>query len=464
MRPASATERILSRATTTLCMAWQQVMLRVFTLMLLAGAALSWLLRDPQRPQLWLDLMCWHLALLMAVAAVGEALQAQNQPTLARLLPGQPRALRRQQQVLWLLGSVAHALPYALIGSMGPATLCLAALAVTVQLTMVGARLRVWLPVLLLGLGAAIGMPEIARLMDGRLLWPALTLLTLASLVGLARLIRSGDGTHRHRYAQQRSLIVGGILTLKPERLRSQMLPVWWRRWSQYWFWRHWQRLLARPTPANALPRLAMVVQGHSHWTLVLCSTTQLSAFMLPLLALDSFLDLGGFGKWLLDEHNILLIWLLLTPLLSLLTSPGASGRREQTLLALLPGLPQRTQLALAWAKLQLRHYLRAWLIVAGLSVLLMAAGGRETMERLALALSLGLALSLRIAYGWPVRRDLGILVLPLSLLFGTALLRWLPVPAVTGLLLLLTLLGWALAWPRLARAPSPFTYNGSSV
>jgi len=136
--------------------------------------------------------------------------------------------------------------------------------------------------------------------------------------------------------------------------------------------------------------------------------------------------------------------------------------RREQALLALLPGMPQGGRLNRAVAFVQLRHFLIAWgvtaLLLGGLALL---TGNPSVLSLSIAALPLGLLnlarapAAMRAPTPWTVSRPVLGFLLVNAVLWGLcAWLTWLIWPlAVASLVLSAALLAWR--WRALDQAPS---------
>jgi hypothetical protein len=308
-----------------------------------------------------------------------DGLLAQNQPALARLLPGQVRTLRIA--LLW------HALLAGAL-ALGGAALLVGPHAESVGWVIAGLLLTAWtqrrpwlwalvwlLPVAPWSLRA--GLLQVMA-------WPvAAQLALLAGAVALLMSAVGGGGRmHRRVFVRRRSWQAasqaskqgrGVPATARLTWLRRATLPFTWPdRWAR-------QRLLQRPDAANALRRLDLGLQTGTGapmlaWLLLLCFGGMLLALAVarawhPDIDWSRVVDGGRIG--------------LCLGLFGVLTGAqlGRLGalwgrRREQALLVLLPGPPAGAPLAAALERQWQRDGLLLW-VLGTVLVLAIAAQGR---------------------------------------------------------------------------------------
>lgn len=412
-----------------------------------------------------------HVLLALVGFMLAGELQKQNQPALARLAPGHVQRLRTVQVGSWLALSLAHVIPHT--HSAGPAFIALG-LGTWLQamlMTMVGARLRVWLPVLTVSLGvmapAALALVQTAEAGTSPSWLP--TALTLAGCAvvalaafGLSRLIRTGNTVHRERYANLQPLI--NLKAATGEARGQAVLPPGWMRLLDTVYRRVWRQLLSAPTPANSMARLGLLAIKQGHWARQVL-VMALYALVLIAPTVPDFLAAGRgeqLDAWMVSQGGFVAFAFFLLGIGWLNDGVDLrAGRQEHALLVLLPGLPPAAQMARAWVIYRLRGYLITWTCSWGAALLLVAATGPQWLGHVALLASLGLGLSFALAGNWAVaggsheRKD-WLLLLPVGLL-GLWVYLGLPPGAAAALVLISIAAGWAWIWPRIGRRPSPF-------
>lgn len=271
----------------------------------------------------------WHLQ--------AEGLLGQNLALLARHLPGQLRVLRLQ---LLLSGVAAALLGSLLLAELSGreawawlpfSSLIVASLAWLARLPLLW--VVAWFPI--------VGMSMLWRQMDQLLSSPWLSLL---SLLALLPLLGSGGGLHRRVEGLQQRLQAVARAQQTGEMPPGRMLGGVWNALARFFCWpQHWtrRRLERRPTPANALARIDAWLSGSGHWAVQLWL---LGLFLLGLAALIAWLLLG---LQIPDKLPTLLgnmggAAIGLSAMLAAAATQKAqrllSTRREQALLALLPG------------------------------------------------------------------------------------------------------------------------------
>lgn len=325
---------------------------------------------------------------LAGLAALGwlwcqqvAGLLAQNQPRLARLLPGQLLALRTSLLVQALvIGGAAFGLLSLLAGA-GLKWLWLVAIALLLLAWLVRQPL-LWIALCLLPLAPTVltqwnvnGLP--AHL--AALPWAVQAALMAALLWALGALLGGGGAWHRRSFERQQRWRVaphpGGRQAPVGTGWRRLLLPL---TWPQH-LHRRW--LLRHATPANALARLDLGLQAGGLWPSLLWG-----ALLMALVfgfALVLAIEVSGEAA---AGRRFDGAWLgVAVGLFSLLCSPlwGRVGtlqsrQREQAVLLLLPGVPTGAELAAALEARWRREHLGLWMV--GLCVMLvfghLAGGG----------------------------------------------------------------------------------------
>jgi hypothetical protein len=412
-----------------------------------------------------------HLLLAVGGFMLASELQKQNQPALARLAPGHVQRLRSAQVGSWLALSLAHVIPHT--HSAGPALIALGlgAWLQALLMTMVGARLRVWLPVLVGTLGVlaplALALVQTNEARTSPSWLPAALTLAGCAVValaafGLSRLIRTGNTVHRERYKNLQALMNLKALTGEARGQAIQKPGV--VRLLETVYRRVWRQLLAAPTPANSMARFGLLAIKQGHWARQVMA---IAVFALAVIApqLPGFLAAvsgGTLDAWMESLSGVVAFGFLLMSFGWLNDGVDLrAGRQEHALLVLLPGLPPAAQMARAWLIYRLRGFLITWACSWGAALLVVAATGPQWLGHVALLASLGLGFSFALARNWAVaggsheRKD-WLLLLPVVLL-GLWVYLGLAPGAAAALVLIGIAAGWAWIWPRIGRRPSPF-------
>ncbi|MFN7694347.1 MAG: hypothetical protein ACK5O3_09930 [Burkholderiales bacterium] len=415
-----------------------------------------------------------HVLLAVVGFMLASELQKQNQPALARLAPGHVQRLRTVQVGSWLALSLAHVIPHT--HSAGPALIALGlgAWLQAMLMTMVGARVRVWLPVLTVSLGVmapvALALVQTAEAGTSPSWLPAA--LTLAGCAvaalaafGLSSLIRTGNTVHREHYANLQALI--NLKALTGEARGQVILKPGVVRLMETVYRRVWRQLLSAPTPANSMARFGLLAIKQVHWarqvlTIAVLATVLIAPQLPGFLAAVSG---GTLDAWMVSNSGYVAFGFLLMGIGWLNDGVDLrAGRQEHALLVLLPGLPPAAQMARAWLIYRLRDFLITWACSWGAALLLVAATGPQWLGHVALLASLGLGFSFALAGNWAVaggshKRKDWLLLLPVGLmgLMGLLVCLGLPPGAAAALVLVSIAAGWAWIWPRIGRRPSPF-------
>ena len=331
------------------------------------------------------------LALLGMWMALAVNLQEQNHPTAAHCVPGHARTLRRAAMLSWG-GCIALASLTLWLIMPGSQFWAVIVLGSSIVATFLLWSTRLWWLWLLLSFSWPLLQPVAARLAPlGQALvglWQAhtvgmLLLGLLAQALIVAKAFENGGAAHQARYARM-------ALMRTAMRMQSQGgPPPAFSTWSRHAEWLFspfervlaaWQRRLVENAdngdPRSVMARAAVVLHGPQHWLkqamgiatlLGLALVAVASAWLIYGVDLASLLSAGAFGM------GIGIASVGLSPSLALPIALWHS-RREQALLRLLPGVPQGEALNRAVGRLQLRHFLVAWLLcelaLAGLAAL----------------------------------------------------------------------------------------------
>lgn len=324
------------------------------------------------------------------------SLLEQNHPNAARFVPHHLQRLREAALLAWLplsalLGvllwlSMARlpSLPVLLLGSAATGVFVAWAqrqwllwfLLCFVPAFVLPLRLHVrWAP-----LWAALG--DIWQAQTWSVL--ALCMLVLGAL--LTRVFGNGSDAHRAGYARRSCMRKAALDGMTGQRAGLSAFGI-----PGEWLGRPFDRIAAawlrhvvanaRPTPASVMARAEIVLHGLQHWL------RQLLGFSLALL----FVGLGFAIAIAVAGAKIGLAWQagstgMAIGLASAGFNPGFTlrnmlwhSRREQALLALLPGMPQGQALNRAVAWRQMRHFLGAWGLTT-LSLVVLAGVARQPL------------------------------------------------------------------------------------
>ncbi|MCP5269811.1 MAG: hypothetical protein H6932_01110 [Burkholderiaceae bacterium] len=355
-----------------------------------------------------------------------DSLLAQNHPNHARLVPGHGRALRT---ALLAHAALAGALAWA-----GGALLAGPSLAwalwVLAGLPLLAWTQRqpwVWLPLSLLPVLPFAVRGTAVRLADAPL--PFWRLVAAAAVAGLLALLGSGGARHqqvhvrlqRWRHAARRATEQRGVsATARLPWLRRLLLPVTWPEQA----WR--RHLLARPTQANAVPRLDLALQAGGGapmlaWLIVLVYgglnvVLVVGKALRPDLAWAGMVDGSRLGL------GMGLVGIVAGTPIGRLTLLWAR-RREQALLALLPGPPAGAGLAAALERHWRRDAVALWLLSGLLLLAIAAHGSNGTLHFVGGLLGASLPLGLWTEAQWRRMEGRARTALPALALFGGSLL-----------------------------------------
>lgn len=454
---------------------WARLALWCLLLAAAGGAAWRWLPPAAARPVAVLLLV---LAVVVVFAIHFASLLRLDHPHAARLVPRHAASLGHSALVLWsaccaLLGLGSTAV-LASADGFGPGLLPLACALAGALLLYVALALRWWvlwvlpfaalfLPALPSGTWRALG--RLAGAVDpfpaNRWLACAAALLVMAWV--LAALPGRGGVRHRRAWVARehlRRVAEAGSLGHKPT---LAAYGPWGERLG-----RPWQRLadawLAHATrQGSVMERVDIVIAGSQHWLRQVAVAVPMLAVVAAVLATVVAMGRVDLALVLENGHVGMAVGLLsigLGPLVSLNAALWFS-RREQALLALLPGVPHGARLNRSLGWLRARHFLLLWVLGAVPTAVLAGAAQASHLLALPLVALAGLPVLWNdIAHAprpgaWAAAwRFLAPLVLGLA---SMALLREHPAawaPWLAGVAAL-SLCAGAWRWRRLARLPS---------
>lgn len=457
----------------------------VVPLSLSSMALVAWKWMPPQAA--WVAIAV--LALTLLVLFWGQqiaALWLLDHPHAAHAVPGHQRALRATAVGLWgalvLLGGLAAGLATALRGGDGLHTSLhtglAAALAVATALLLVAVATRwwwAWLPLWAAGTLAVAGPWQQAvrtpwgwalQIWQGQPLALSVVLLGLQALV-LGGLFGRGDARHAHGYARRahwRRLSAASVAGQKPTLAAygrwGERLGRPWQHLTDAWLARVCRQASARP--ASVMARADIVLHGVQHWVRQLATLVLVQALLALIVTATLFWAPVDPVAFITHGQIGITIGLTSMAMGAVISLPGAlwQSRREQSLLMLLPGMPQGVALNRAVAWRQLRHCLWTWLALLPLAAAMVWAGMGQAVAAFSLWV-LPMA-----AWMWrdparlqAPRPSAGLLPVLLCLLGGalvTWMLRWQPGLLLPWVLLVvlgsLGLLAWR--WRGLARRP----------
>lgn len=421
----------------------------VLFFVVLAGA-IGWLVgRRHAAPVLFSG---FAAVLMLAWGGQVAGLLEQNQPQLARLVPGHVRVLRHVAVALWAalalaLGAgawVAFGRSFEFWGCVLVVGALAAALAWCARWPLLWFVFSV-VPGLWPVLSGGQGLYEawLQALDAWRAYTPASTAVLLMLLaVSVAAIFGRGDARHARAFESRRAWRwleprAADAATARGPALRESTLA--WLVWPLAAVGNAWlARLLRRASPSrrSVMARAELVLHGCHHWMWHLQGVTAVLLVMALVLLVLVFTVLPDPARIPMDQ-----VWwkgqvgIAVAPASLALNLPCLlpralhDSRREQALLMLLPGLPRGPALNAAVARLQLRHAGLAWACIAFPALAIYAASGT------ALALCVALV-ALPVLVAWLLR--------PPALQGEASKLRnVLPMAAILiGGALLLTLLG----------------------
>jgi hypothetical protein len=345
-----------------------------------------------------------------------DGLRAQNQPALARLLPGQLTALR-----LSLLG---HALLSGAV-AVGGASLLVGPRAEVAARVILGLIASAWLqrqpwlwvPIGLLPVSPWSLRAIVLQVVEAPL--PAQAVAGAAAALVLLAVLGGGGRAHRRSAARHQRWKAGEQASKEG---RGVPISARWpgvRRLAMPFIWPEhlaWRRMLAHPHPGNLLRRLDLTLQTGGGtpmlaWLLLLCFGGALLALAVaqawrPAIAWDQVVHGGRFG--------------LCMGLFGVLVGApmGRLGalwgrRREQALLVLLPGPPSGPALAAALERHWQRDHVALWALGTALVLAIAAQGQPGTPAFVAAFAAACLPLGAWMQGRWRVLRGQPALAIP---------------------------------------------------
>jgi hypothetical protein len=348
----------------------------------LVAAALVW-------PGRWADIV---LALVPGLLLAGTwagwtlTLLYQNQPQIARLVPGHVQHLRWGLCAGWLLASLLCTALAMASGAPAGRAWTLSALGTA----LLAAMMRWPLLWLLTWLGPMAGiwlfkndlLPPLLDWYAGHALLCAAAI-TLIAPLALTQLLGEGGEHHRRAYHRNRQW----QQALRKAQAGQRVLPHeqgfapfrWLARLAQWPYFAWLRRQVDRPSQANTLARLCLGIGPNAHW---IGQVGGLLVFLAVMAAVAAVVLV--FGATRADAFLSSAIWGLSIGIMNFATGQtlGLRGalyqtRREQALLMQMPGLPRGAALN---RRLGLRHglqFLAAWLLAS--AVLLVMTTGHWT-------------------------------------------------------------------------------------
>lgn len=320
---------------------------------------------------------CVVMVLCLMWWAQFDSLVQQNDPTAARLVPGQLRRLRSCAVGLWLPLVLTQAL--VLGAAFGHASAWLLSAAGTMLLTAMLLARPVWTVVALIAVPCLLlvtGTPPWQAVPPW---WKALTAWQSLGVLGtslavsawlLGRLLRNGGPKHVRRVVIEEAMALDGFFAYllnrlgSPGQLLNHTLQAPYRAWLRYLL-THTQL-----TPRSVLARAEMAIGPTAHWTSVF---KNLGLFIVyaGLVFGVHYATQGG------NSAQFMTAWSLPMTVTALFLVAGSvegqaeylyRRRHEQALLVLLPGMPQGANLNQGLALRQMAHFGLAWALVAGLT------------------------------------------------------------------------------------------------
>ncbi len=435
---------------------------------------------------------CTVACMVCLWAGFFAAVQRQNHPLTARLLPAQLRRLRE----LAVLGLLVTALPsagllaYSPLQIPGPAALILSMLA-CVGLAVIVRWPWIWIVgwVVVSLAGAAVSGPMRlavrARVVESYTHQPVsmTAVVFVLSALALWHLFQAGGPGHVKSWrsdSQVRDLLKssGEQAAIAPSLEGRLAILLDWVGQAFAWLRNVYLDVLirrARPSVHSVMARVELASNPRTHWAatigaLLLTSGAMGAGLFVLLLVTPDGAELGG-SMALAFAFSYL--GMLVNPLIA---APGAvlRGRREQSVLVLLPGVPRGPALNRQLAGRQMGAHVVNWTLalafMGGMQALASHLKGADMslslLGRAAVSLALlVLPMGLLQWRNWSVERETRpawTLLLTMLLLVGTVSLTvvigerpaLMPVPLIGGSVLVTAVLA-ALRWPSISRYPS---------
>ncbi|WP_326541042.1 hypothetical protein [Pseudorhodoferax sp.] len=302
-------------------------------------------------------------------------LLAQNHPHLARLLPGQLRTLRASLLLQALvIGAAAFGL-FALLVGPGLKWLWLVAIVLLLLAWLVRQPL-LWLAVCLLPMLPTVltqwhvsGLPAHAAALP----WVAQAALLAGGAVLLLAVLGGGGLRHGRSFARQQRWLAFGSARVPVARKGL------WRRllWPLVWPNELYRgRLLAGPTPGNAVARLNLGLGTGGQWPALVWGALLLTALMAGLMLVSTHLGRGPGARTGLQVGLAMALFNGLAGVQSERLLALWRRRREQALLVLLPGVPTGADLLARLEAGWRREHLALWLLGTALWLAFAAVAG----------------------------------------------------------------------------------------
>lgn len=435
---------------------------------------------------------CTVACMVCLWAGFFAALQRQNHPLTARLLPAQLRRLRE----LAVLGLLVTALPSAGLLAYSPLLIPGPAALIVSMLACVGLAVVVrwpwiwivgWVAVSLAG-AAVTGSMRLAikaRVLESYADQPVsmAAVVFVLSVLALWHLFQAGGPMHAKSWrnnAQVRDLLAAsGERSVKAFSLEGRLASVLdWVGQAFAWLRNVYLDVLirrARPSVRSVMARVELASNPRTHWAAtigaLLLTSGALGAGLIVLLLVSP--DGAGLGGSMALAFAFSYLGMLVNPLLA---TPGAvlRGRREQSVLLLLPGVPRGSALNRQLAGRQMAAHVVNWALAVALMSGLQALASQLKGADMSLSLLGRAAASLALLVlpmgllqwrNWSIEREtqpVWTLVLALLLWIGTVSLTvvigerpaLMPVPLIGGSVLFTAVLA-ALRWPSISRYPS---------
>lgn len=419
---------------------------------------------------------------LCAWAVTVSNLLDQNRPVLARLVPAHPARLR---MALVVAAALATAFITLVLGVRFEVPLACGAVTV-VTLAFIAAALR-WPALWLMGCVSPFavdqwmhwsGRPQaVESVQDVWSAQPVTSFVTLAAMatVLLALLVQNGgvrhvaaDASRRRRTERMQLRWRGGQPVAVGTRGRLDTLMT-----QPYYAW--YRHVLSR-SASPVFSRVMLALGPGAHWTAsvaaVACSAVVLFGALLALEAIGiCFPEAANFGPDLLASFSVGIVVGLMSPAMQIHARLHQS-RREQSLVALLPGVPRGAVLSrrLAW---QLTgQFLLAWAGSVALMALCLATARALRPEAVRpVLLDLGWVLAVAalpmVGLQWRPWARVGapttsgalvpfmLLVLVAAVSWGAPLTGWISHTGVTSASVIATVAWCAMRWRRMASEPS---------
>lgn len=368
---------------------WVRRVIYGLALLLVVGSVV-WL-DGPKRWAIASAIGC--LVLLGVWMVLASSLLEQNHPQVARFVPGHLRRLRQAALLGWAVASLLPVVALWLLLEIPvpPALVLLASSCVVVFLLWSARNMWLWI---VLALGWPLMpplMPYMHPVWSGLVtLWQAndlgvLALALLAQAVLVRQAFGNGDAKHQARYA--------GLVRMRQlSRLAMEGKHSGFAAWGGAGEWiakpfahltSAWLRHVTQHADAgqrSVMARAEIVLHGQQHWLKQLLAVGFVLGLLLTIFSVAAAMLPGGTNFWLNGSTGIG-IGILSAGFNPCFALPSTlwHSRREQALLRLLPGMPLGAALNRAVAWRQLRQGLVAWAL-STLIVLPLALGAGNAL------------------------------------------------------------------------------------